>query len=70
MSNNQKKILKYIKEHPLATIRELQQNLGISSSSVVHHHLVRLREMGMIANSVPLKSLQELRKEKFFYWKP
>ena len=33
------RVLRYRKEHPAATVREIQDALDISSPSVVHHHL-------------------------------
>jgi DNA-binding MarR family transcriptional regulator len=37
--NNRTAILEYRKKHPKSTVREIQKALGISSSSVVQHHL-------------------------------
>lgn len=61
--NNQKRILEYITENPWATIREIQKECNISSTSVVHHHLSRLRENGLIACSVP-KVIARAKKRK------
>ena len=33
------RVRKYAKDHPAATVREIQKALGLSSPSVVHFHL-------------------------------
>ncbi len=46
----QQKLLKILKSNitdPL-TIRELQENLGLSSTSVVHHHIQQLEKKGYL----------------------
>jgi predicted DNA-binding transcriptional regulator len=42
------RIYSYLLTHNEAGIRELQRNLGLSSSSVVTHHIKKLIEQGLI----------------------
>ncbi|MFX0174255.1 MAG: winged helix-turn-helix domain-containing protein [Candidatus Hodarchaeota archaeon] len=42
------RIYSYLLTHTEAGIRELQRNLGISSSNVVTHHIKKLVEIGLI----------------------
>ena len=53
LHQKQKELLELLKENfedPL-TIRELQERLGISSPSLVHHHIIQLEKKGYIKRS-------------------
>lgn len=53
LSNNQEKILNEIKNnlrdkgHP-PTIKELCDSVGLSSTSSIHYHLIKLEKLGYI----------------------
>ncbi|MFA5961524.1 MAG: S24 family peptidase [Parcubacteria group bacterium] len=50
LHSTQKKLLELLKEHfddPL-TIRELQEKLDVSSTSLVHHHILQLEKNGFL----------------------
>lgn len=77
--SNRKIIIDYVTKNPFATIREIQEALSISSSSVVFHHLCKLREDGLIGHHAPkaiirakkrkdllLESLKEIKRELQF----
>lgn len=46
------RVRKYAKEHPGATVREIQSALGLSSPSVVHYHLRREDKMTMLREAL------------------
>jgi hypothetical protein len=41
--SNRIAISSYLRIHPNATVREIQKECGVSSTSVVHYHLQRLK---------------------------
>ena len=52
LSKSQQKILDYLKscsrEGRVPSVREICDNVGLSSTSTVHHHLNSLEEKGLI----------------------
>lgn len=51
MIPKQQAILDFIKSYPYQyppTIREIARGVGLNSSATVHHHLVKLEELGYI----------------------
>lgn len=61
--NTRDKIYSYLKRHPNATVREIREKFNISSTSVVQHHIERLREAKLIV-SPPPKSILRAYKRK------
>ncbi|MFX1507140.1 MAG: winged helix-turn-helix domain-containing protein [Promethearchaeota archaeon] len=45
------RIYSYLLTHSEAGIRELQRNLGFSSSNVVTHHIKKLKEQGLVTQN-------------------
>ncbi|MFX0210414.1 MAG: winged helix-turn-helix domain-containing protein, partial [Candidatus Hodarchaeota archaeon] len=45
------RIYSYLLTHSEAGIRELQRNLGLSSSNVVTHHIKKLKEQGLVTQN-------------------
>jgi len=52
LSKSQQKILDYLKECSVdgrvPSVREICEQIGLSSTSTVHHHLKALEEKGLI----------------------
>ena len=52
LSKNQQKIMEYLKrcsvDGRVPSVREICEEVGLSSTSTVHHHLKALEEKGMI----------------------
>jgi len=46
------RVLKYRKQHPTATVREIQSALGISSPSVVQHHLTNASKRATLESAL------------------
>lgn len=46
------RVMQYRKQHPTATVREIQSALGISSPSVVQHHLTNASQRATIEDAL------------------
>lgn len=55
----QKEILSYLKENPNATIRQIKEGIGISSTSVVDYHITKLRLNGRLVKNVKWRVIED-----------
>lgn len=46
------RVMQYRQRHPTATVREIQAALGISSTSVVQHHLKRASRRATLEDAI------------------
>lgn len=60
MSDNRKRIMDYKEAHPEATVRGIQKALGLSSTSIVQHHLRMGRYAGKPYHDI-VRENEELR---------
>ncbi len=59
-------IKKYKLENPNSTVAEIKNALGLSSTTVVQHHLVKLRLRGELPDRMPKKILAALHHKQLF----
>lgn len=52
ITDNQKKMLEFLSEHPQATMSDIMDALGFKSRNAVHYHVRRLVDMKMLKKPI------------------